>query len=61
VGKSIQDVLDGLFGCTGCFPGQTKVLTATGEVAIASLHVGDTVQAEDPKTGQTGVRARAGR
>jgi len=40
-------------GC-GCFPGATGVLTPHGLVAIASLHMGDQVLAEDPATGKVG-------
>jgi RHS repeat-associated protein len=39
----------GTGGC-GCFPGNTSVQTPHGLVAIASLHVGDLVLAEDPKS-----------
>jgi Pretoxin HINT domain len=38
-------------GC-GCFPGATDVLTPHGRVAIASLHIGDKVLAENPVTGK---------
>ncbi len=38
-------------GC-GCFPGDTGVATPSGLRAIASLHVGDLVLAEDPTTGK---------
>jgi hypothetical protein len=34
----------------GCFPGDAKVATPHGLVAIASIHVGEQVLAEDPKT-----------
>ena len=40
-----------LGGC-GCFPAGTGVLTPHGLMAIASLHAGDTVLAEDTKTGR---------
>jgi len=36
----------------GCFPGGTGVLTPHGLAAIASLHVGDLVLAEDPAAGK---------
>jgi hypothetical protein len=39
-------------GCS--FTPDTLVATAAGSIAIASLKVGDTVMAYDPKTGQTG-------
>jgi RHS repeat-associated protein len=39
-------------GCS--FTPTTTVATATGSVAIASIRVGDTVMAYDPKTGVTG-------
>ena len=36
--------------CGTCFPADTQVATAGGEVAIQTLRPGDTVLAEDPKT-----------
>jgi RHS repeat-associated protein len=36
----------------GCFPGDTGVMTPHGLVAIARLHVGDLLLAEDPATGK---------
>jgi hypothetical protein len=41
-----------LSGCS--FTATTTVATATGSKAIASLKVGDSVEAYDPKTGKTG-------
>ena len=43
---------DAAGGCS--FTPDTQVATAAGSTAIASLRVGDTVQAYDPKTGETG-------
>ena len=40
-----------LGGCAHCFPAGTVVATPDGERPIESLHVGDTVLAEDPATG----------
>jgi Hint domain len=37
-------------GCTGCFPAGTPVATPKGLRPIQTLHVGDKVLAEDPKT-----------
>ena len=38
--------------CGLCFPAGTMVATPGGEKPIEQLHVGDTVLAEDPKTGK---------
>jgi len=43
--------LESLAGCGHCFPAGTRVATRKGGVSIEKLHVGDTVLAEDPKTG----------
>ena len=44
----LDDVTAGCF----CFPADTAVDTPHGMRAIAGLHVGDLVQAEDPRTGK---------
>jgi len=43
--------------CALCFPAGTLVTTAHGEQAIQTLHVGDLVQSEDPKTGKVEAEA----
>ena len=46
-----------LGGCiNGCFPAGTRVATPGGTAPIDTLHVGDTVLAEDTKTGVVGPR-----
>jgi len=44
-------------GCALCFPAGTLVTTAHGEHAIQTLHVGDSVQAENPATGKVEAEA----
>jgi len=47
-------ILDDIVGAFCSFSADTPVATATGRTAIASIRVGDTVEAYDPKTGETG-------
>jgi hypothetical protein len=50
-----EDDAFGALGKAGCsFSPDTQVATLGGGIAIASLKVGDSVQAYDPKTGETG-------
>jgi RHS repeat-associated protein len=47
-------ILDDIVGAFCSFSADTPVATEAGRTAIASIRVGDTVEAYDPKTGETG-------
>ncbi|QOV47454.1 RHS repeat-associated core domain-containing protein [Streptomyces chromofuscus] len=55
--KKTDDVLEEAAKCTKCFLAGTDVLMADGTTKdIEDIKVGDTVQATDPETGETGPR-----